>query len=429
MAVALKNNPDTSTGSILDRLPVSILVGVLYLVGSLLVLFWALPALWWNVLGFSQESYVASAILVIVGVLLAGMLAYGGARLMGPHPARGLRSGIVVCLLLLLVVAYLARWIGFMLEDWAYTGRLFGASAGSMIALVLGAVLVLLVLALFFRRGFESFLGRLDDQGWFQAQAYKRSQGQRVRRGTILGILLLGLSGVYSMIEHGTLNRGGGNWELSLPFTGEVTIPGDKLGDYPKVPQELEALRAAGHQSPNQELVVNRFALRDKNEQFGQQYMRVTAVGASPFDAGQLVPRSEFDKEREKSAEKGKPVQGEPPTGASGTLHYRAMTLMPAIKFSLPLLLVVLTIWFAWRVVNLPAFADFLIATEAEMNKVSWTTRSRLIQDTIVVLVTVFLLAIFLLAADLGWSSLLKFTGVIKPPPASSKNANLEVPW
>ena len=33
---------------------------------------------------------------------------------------------------------------------------------------------------------------------------------------------------------------------------------------------------------------------------------------------------------------------------------------------------------------------DFLIATEAEMNKVSWTTRKRLVKDTIVVLVTVF---------------------------------------
>ncbi len=32
-------------------------------------------------------------------------------------------------------------------------------------------------------------------------------------------------------------------------------------------------------------------------------------------------------------------------------------------------------LWLAWRVVNVPSFADFLIATEAELNKVSWTTR------------------------------------------------------
>ena len=32
--------------------------------------------------------------------------------------------------------------------------------------------------------------------------------------------------------------------------------------------------------------------------------------------------------------------------------------------------------WIAFRLVNLPSFADFLIAVEAEMNKVSWPTRS-----------------------------------------------------
>ena len=52
---------------------------------------------------------------------------------------------------------------------------------------------------------------------------------------------------------------------------------------------------------------------------------------------------------------------------------------------------------------QLPRFADFLIATEAELNKVSWTTRPRLIQDTIVVLMTTFLLAVFLFSMDELW--------------------------
>jgi hypothetical protein len=38
-------------------------------------------------------------------------------------------------------------------------------------------------------------------------------------------------------------------------------------------------------------------------------------------------------------------------------------------------------------------------------------------------------LAIFLFAADLTWSKLLQFTGVIKSRPTTEKNANLEVPW
>jgi preprotein translocase SecE subunit len=144
---------------------------------------------------------------------------------------------------------------------------------------------------------------------------------------------------------------------------------------------------------------------------------------------GQLVPRGEYDKDKEEAQSKGKAPQAEPPTSASGPVHYRALTLLPDVQFSVPLILTGLALWFAWRVVNLPAFADFLIATEAEMNKVSWTTRTRLYQDTIVVLTTVVLLAVFLLLADMMWSSLLKFTGVIKARPAAEKNANLEVPW
>ncbi|MBI1830906.1 MAG: preprotein translocase subunit SecE [Planctomycetes bacterium] len=72
-----------------------------------------------------------------------------------------------------------------------------------------------------------------------------------------------------------------------------------------------------------------------------------------------------------------------------------------------PLVLGVLLIWFAWRTVNIPTFADFLIATEAEMNKVSWTTRERVVQDTIVVLTTVFLFTSFLFVVDVIWIKVL----------------------
>jgi len=63
----------------------------------------------------------------------------------------------------------------------------------------------------------------------------------------------------------------------------------------------------------------------------------------------------------------------------------------------------------AWRVVNWPVFADFLIATEAELNKVSWTTRKRLVQDTIVVLMTLVLMAVFLFVVDVAWGRILSW--------------------
>jgi preprotein translocase subunit SecE len=71
--------------------------------------------------------------------------------------------------------------------------------------------------------------------------------------------------------------------------------------------------------------------------------------------------------------------------------------------------------WAIFRIYNWPRFADFLIATEAEMTKVSWSTRSELLRATIVVLLTLFLLSGFLLSVDLAWSWILERIGVLQP--------------
>jgi len=51
---------------------------------------------------------------------------------------------------------------------------------------------------------------------------------------------------------------------------------------------------------------------------------------------------------------------------------------------------------------NRPKVADFLIATESEMKKVSWSSKAELIGSTVVVIVTVLLLALFIFAVDNG---------------------------
>ncbi len=82
-----------------------------------------------------------------------------------------------------------------------------------------------------------------------------------------------------------------------------------------------------------------------------------------------------------------------------------------------------LALWLAWRVVNMPTFADFLIATEAELNKVSWTTQRRLAQDTVVVLATVVLMAVFLFTTDYFWKTVLSWKpiGVLHIPEDAGK--------
>jgi preprotein translocase subunit SecE len=72
-------------------------------------------------------------------------------------------------------------------------------------------------------------------------------------------------------------------------------------------------------------------------------------------------------------------------------------------------------VWVSFRVVNIPRFADFLIAVEAEMNKVSWPTRTELFRASTVVIVVMFGLATALYAYDVLWQQLVTALGVLRP--------------
>jgi preprotein translocase subunit SecE len=78
---------------------------------------------------------------------------------------------------------------------------------------------------------------------------------------------------------------------------------------------------------------------------------------------------------------------------------------MAGIEYWLPGLLALAGVWFSYRLVNIPRVADFLIAVEAEMNKVSWPTRLELFRASVVVLFCIIALAILLYGYDfvLSW--------------------------
>jgi preprotein translocase subunit SecE len=82
-------------------------------------------------------------------------------------------------------------------------------------------------------------------------------------------------------------------------------------------------------------------------------------------------------------------------------------------RYTLPMLVFFGGVWMAFRVVNWPRFADFLIAVEAEMNKVSWPSRSEMFRSAMVVMITIFGLAAVLLAYDLFWQFGLRLIGVL----------------
>jgi preprotein translocase subunit SecE len=89
------------------------------------------------------------------------------------------------------------------------------------------------------------------------------------------------------------------------------------------------------------------------------------------------------------------------------------VTLTTALaRFGVPILLLVAGAWLGYRLVNMPIFADFLIAVEAEMSKVTWPTRKELFRGSVVVIVTIVSLGFVLVAYDFIWSWLLRILGV-----------------
>lgn len=314
MAVAVKNTPETVPQRTANVLAVGSLVGTVYVLGSLAVLFYGVPALWDTVI--TSNTFVMRSLLLLVMIAVAAGLGFLGVRLLGPNPPKGIRAGITFGALGVVLAFLITVGLGHILEGALGPG---GAGVGPWLTAAIGLALVGLWGWLFFQPAFDRYLLTLAEQGWFTAAPYKKSQGQRVRRGTILGLLILAGCGVFTLISRETTRGVVDSWSVVLPFSD-----------------------------------------------------------------GRIV------------------------------------TLLPHLPFTLPILITALSLWLAYRVVNFPVFADFLIATEAEMNKVSWTTRSRLIQDTIVVLTTMVLLTTFLFLVDVMWVQVMSKIHVLQGASSSA---------
>ena len=422
MAVAVKNDVEKASGQPLNRLAVSSLAGTLYVLGSLAVVFYALPSLWeaavTPTLAKSLGVAVDAAVKILVMVAAFGGLAILGKKLVGVNAPHGLRAGIAVGIIGLLAIALLGTWVGAILEGWAYKG-LFGSSGktvGAAVNGILTAALLFFALRYFFRPKCEETLKKLEDQGWFSAASYKSRQGIRVRRGTIIAVLGVFGCGVGTLLIHHTLESGPNNWELSIPFTGTVQVT--DLGDG----------KALGAEAPVAKSFVDRFELRDLNERLLNDFVRVKSGGKSTLKADEVVKRTDFEaqvKLHENDVDQPKKTAVK---AINGPTAYKPVTIIPHLRYTLPILLSAFALWFGFRLVNFPPFADFLIATEAELNKVSWTTRKRLVQDTIVVLTTMILITIFLFVVDLIWFYTLsnRYVGVLLPANQKADVAHLD---
>lgn len=82
-----------------------------------------------------------------------------------------------------------------------------------------------------------------------------------------------------------------------------------------------------------------------------------------------------------------------------------------ALRVGVPLAVWCIASWIAFRLVNVPRFADFLVSVESELERVTWPSRREVIQATVVVLCTMFFLGLFLFLIDLLWTWLFGMIG------------------
>ncbi|NIA21830.1 MAG: preprotein translocase subunit SecE [Anaerolineaceae bacterium] len=84
------------------------------------------------------------------------------------------------------------------------------------------------------------------------------------------------------------------------------------------------------------------------------------------------------------------------------------------VQLGVPVLLLAIGAFGIFRLVNGRRFADFLIATESEMKKVHWSSRAELIGSTVVVIVTVLILAAYIFGVDYLVVKGLRLLGVLR---------------
>ena len=324
MATAVETSSQSQAPSPPAGLVAASLIGAVYVLAAFAVVLYAVPTLWSQFVGnaLASNSLLEGALKVTLEVAVVAALAWFGASLAGSNPPHGLRGGVFLMVLAAFVIFFLAQAIGTSIEG----------VPGQVVTAVVAIGLLFGAYRLFTSPRGERWMIGLEEQGWFHFKAYKRVLGMKLRRLTILGIILIGASGAYSLYAKSSLPD---KWTVAIPFTQQSGAPD------------------------------------------------------------------------------GTPI---------------SFMLLPDAKITVPLLLFALTLWVAYRAANVPPFAEFLIATEAEMNKVSWTSRKRLTQDTIVVLVTTVLMALFLLVVDLFWGWLLSwhYVGVLPPKPTEKQNKEVQ---
>lgn len=92
----------------------------------------------------------------------------------------------------------------------------------------------------------------------------------------------------------------------------------------------------------------------------------------------------------------------------------RVTSESPWLVYGIPMALAAVGVWCSYRLVNVPGFADFLIAVEAEMRSVWWPSWEETVRSAGVVIFVMFFLAAILFVFDVVWKLFFKMLGLLR---------------
>ena len=216
MATAVETGSEPRTPSPPMSLPIASLLGAVYVVAAVAGVFYAVPTIWKDSISplFGGFTFVNVAVRLAVQLTVAGGLIWFGRKLLGDTPPKGIRGGIFLMIAFAAISFFLWRWVALSVDG----------TPGMIISGLIAAFLLYLAVRFFTGKTGERWMVGLEEQGWFHGNSYKRTLGQKVRRLTILGILIIGGTGVYSLMFQGLLPE---NWTLAMPFE----LPSDHGAD------------------------------------------------------------------------------------------------------------------------------------------------------------------------------------------------------
>jgi hypothetical protein len=249
MASTIKNKPEPTSTSV-NANPAIYSLGFLVLfVAIAFALLQLLPWAWFNLLHLPSTS-TSNITLALAGFGLGifALIIIGKNKIF--HELPGIKAGIFIAFVLALANLYLDSWWGKFTESLVFDKRAFPESFGMGLAGAGAALIAIGSFIFFFRPANLKLFNRIEEQGWFSRDSFKQNQGTKIRRGTIICLLILFGTGIMVLVRNDSLARNGSNWQIEIPYTGKVKINPDKTGD------ALVMLQTAGYK-PEEQLLLS----------------------------------------------------------------------------------------------------------------------------------------------------------------------------